>query len=105
MLLTMKRGIYAVDFNGGQVDIVSGNFVFGASEAYLVEEGRITAPIKEATLIGNGPEVMKKIQMIGAELKMDEGFGYCGKNGQTVVVGLGQPPVLISELTVGGSHS
>ncbi len=105
MLLTMKRGIYAVDFNGGQVDIVSGNFVFGASEAYLVEDGRITAPIKEATLIGNGPEVMKKIQMIGTELKMDEGFGHCGKNGQTVVVGLGQPPVLISELTVGGSHS
>lgn len=103
MLTAMKNGIYAVDFDGGQVDIVSGNFVFGASEAYLVEDGKITTPIKEATLIGNGPEVMKKITHIGSDLEMDEGFGYCGKNGQTVIVGLGQPSLLISELTVGGA--
>jgi TldD protein len=103
MLASVKRGIYAVSFDGGQVDIVSGNFVFGTREAYLVEGGKIVAPIKEATLIGNGPEVMQKIQMIGQDLAMDTGVGMCGKNGQSVPVGIGQPSLLISELTVGGA--
>jgi TldD protein len=103
MIQGVKRGIYAVDFNGGQVDIVSGNFVFGANEAYLIEEGKIQCPIREATLIGNGPEVMKKIEKIGSTLEMDDGLGYCGKGGQTVVVGIGQPALLISELTVGSA--
>ena len=104
MIRSTNKGIYAVGFNGGQVDIVSGNFVFAMSEAYLIENGQIGAPIKGATLIGNGPEVMKKISMVGDDLKLDPGVGYCGKNGQTALVGLGQPSCLISEMTVGGTH-
>ncbi len=103
MIADVKQGIYAVSFGGGQVDIVSGNFVFDASEAYRVENGKIQEPIKEVTLIGNGPEVMQKIQMIGADFEMGAGLGYCGKNGQNVIVGFGQPSLLISELTVGGT--
>ena len=103
MLGDMKKGVYAVGFSSGQVDIVSGNFVFAMSEAYLVENGQIGAPLKGATLIGNGPQTMKKIESVGSDLCLDSGFGLCGKEGQTVIVGVGQPSCLISSLTVGGT--
>ncbi len=99
----VKRGLYARNFGGGQVDIVSGKFVFSCTEAYLIENGRIGAPVKGATLIGNGPEVMKKIVGIGNDLALDEGVGTCGKGGQSVPVGIGQPTVLVEGLTVGGT--
>ena len=104
MIRTTNKGIYAVGFRSGQVDIVSGNFVFDMSEAYLIENGQIGAPIKGATLIGNGPEVMKKVSMVGSDLSLDPGVGYCGKNGQTALVGLGQPSCLIDEMTIGGTQ-
>ncbi len=85
----MDKGIYAVNFGGGQVDITSGKFVFSASEAYLIENGRITRPIKGATLIGNGPDVLTRVSMVGNDLKLDEGVGTCGKEGQSVPVGVG----------------
>ena len=105
MISSVKRGIYACDFGGGQVDIVSGNFVFSTTEAYLVEDGKITAPLKDATLMGNGPQAMKEITMIGADLSLDPGLGMCGKAGQSVPVGLGQPSLLIGSLTVGGTSA
>ncbi|HAV04767.1 MAG TPA: metalloprotease TldD, partial [Pseudomonas sp.] len=88
---------------GGQVDITSGKFVFSTSEAYLVEDGRITAPVKGATLIGNGPEVMNRVSMVGNDLALDSGVGTCGKDGQSVPVGVGQPTLKIDEITVGGT--
>jgi TldD protein len=103
ILASVKRGIYAVNFGGGQVDITSGKFVFSASEAYLVENGRIGAPIKGATLIGNGPDVLTRVSMVGNDLKLDDGVGTCGKEGQSVPVGVGQPTVRIDNLTVGGT--
>jgi len=99
----VSNGIYAVSFSGGQVDITSGKFVFEASEAYLIKNGKITEPVKGATLIGNGPEVLQKVTMVGNDLQLDPGIGTCGKNGQNVPVGVGQPTLLISELTVGGT--
>ena len=95
MIRSVKRGLYAVNFGGGQVDITSGKFVFSATEAYLIEDGRITAPVKGATLIGNGPETMQKVTMIGNDLALDDGVGICGKDGQSVPVGVGQPSLLI----------
>ncbi|MEB3702980.1 Metalloprotease TldD [Candidatus Bealeia paramacronuclearis] len=103
IISSVKNGIYAAGFNGGQVDIVSGKFVFTTSEAYLIEDGKITSPIKGATLVGSGPEVMQSISMIGNNLSLDPGIGMCGKEGQSVLVGLGQPTLLISKLTVGGT--
>lgn len=104
ILRSVKRGLYAVNFGGGQVDITSGQFVFSASEAYLIEDGKITKPVKGATLIGNGPEVMKKISMVGNDLSLDSGIGVCGKDGQSVPVGVGQPTLKIDALTIGGTR-
>ena len=103
MIRSVKRGLYAVNFGGGQVDITSGKYVFSATEAYMIEDGKITAPVKGATLIGNGPETMLKVAMIGHDLALDDGVGVCGKDGQSVPVGVGQPSLLISEMTVGGT--
>ena len=103
IISSVDKGIFAPNFGGGQVDITSGKFVFSTSEAYLIEGGKISSPIKGATLIGNGPEVMQKISMIGNDLKLDDGVGVCGKDGQSVPVGVGQPSLLIDELTVGGT--
>lgn len=105
IIASVKRGLYAVNFGGGQVDITSGQFVFSASEAYLIEDGKVTKPVKGATLIGNGPDVMKKISMIGHDLALDAGIGVCGKDGQSVPVGVGQPTLKIDALTVGGTGS
>lgn len=103
IIKSVKRGLYAVNFGGGQVDITSGQFVFSASEAYLIEDGKVTTPVKGATLIGSGPEVMKKISMIGYDLALDGGIGVCGKEGQSVPVGVGQPTIKIDALTIGGT--
>jgi TldD protein len=103
MIRSVKRGLYAVNFGGGQVDITSGKFVFSASEAYLIEDGKVTAPVKGATLIGNGPDVLTKVEMVGNDLALDPGIGTCGKNGQGVPVGVGQPTLKLSGLTVGGT--
>lgn len=100
---SVEKGIYAVNFGGGQVDITSGKFVFSASEAYLIENGKVTRPIKGATLVGNGPEVLKHVSMVGDDLKLDTGVGVCGKEGQSVPVGVGQPTLKIDNLTVGGT--
>lgn len=105
IIRSVDKGIYAVNFSGGQVDITSGQFVFSASEAYLIEKGKITAPVKGVTLIGNGPEVLTKVSMVGKDLKLDDGIGVCGKDGQSVPVGVGQPTLKIDELTVGGTHA
>ena len=105
IIRSVDRGLYAVNFGGGQVDITSGKFVFTASEAYLIEGGRVTAPVKGATLIGSGPEVLKQVSMVGNDLKLDSGVGTCGKEGQSVPVGVGQPTLLIDELTVGGTSA
>ncbi len=105
MIRSVKKGLYAVNFGGGQVDITSGKYVFSATEAYLIEDGRITAPVKGATIIGNGPETMQKVRMIGNDLALDEGVGICGKDGQSVPVGVGQPSLLIDGLTVGGTQA
>ncbi len=105
MIRSVKKGLYAVNFGGGQVDITSGKYVFSATEAYLIEDGRITAPVKGATLIGNGPETMQKVRMIGHDLALDAGVGVCGKDGQSVPVGVGQPSLLIDGLTVGGTRA
>ena len=104
MIRSVKKGLYAVNFGGGQVDITSGKYVFSATEAYLIEDGRITAPVKGATLIGNGPETMQKVAMIGHDLALDDGVGICGKDGQSVPVGVGQPTLRIDGLTVGGTE-
>ena len=103
IIATIEKGIYAPNFAGGQVDITSGKFVFSSAEAYLIENGKITAPVKGATLIGNGPEVMQKISMIGNDVALDRGVGVCGKDGQSVPVGVGQPTLKVDELTVGGT--
>ena len=100
---SVDYGLYAVNFGGGQVDITSGKFVFSASEAYLIEKGKITQPVKGATLIGNGPDVLTRVSMVGNDLKLDEGVGTCGKEGQSVPVGVGQPTVRVDGLTVGGT--
>ncbi len=105
MIRSVKRGLYAVNFGGGQVDITSGKYVFSATEAYLIEDGRVTAPVKGATLIGNGPETMQKVRMVGHDLALDEGVGVCGKDGQSLPVGVGQPSLLIEGLTVGGTQA
>lgn len=105
MIRSVKKGLYAVNFGGGQVDITSGKYVFSATEAYLIEDGKVTAPVKGATLIGNGPETMQKVRMIGNDLALDEGVGICGKDGQSVPVGVGQPSLLIDGITVGGTQA
>ncbi len=102
IISSVKKGIYAPHFGGGQVDITSGKFVFSASEAYLIENGKVTTPIKGATLIGSGPEALKHVSMIGNDLELDPGVGTCGKAGQGVPVGVGQPTMLLEKLTVGG---
>ena len=104
IIASVEKGIYAVNFGGGQVDITSGKFVFSASEAYLIENGRVTTPIKGATLIGNGPDVLTRVSMVGNDLKLDDGVGTCGKEGQSVPVGVGQPTVRIDAMTVGGTN-
>ena len=103
ILASVDRGIYAANFGGGQVDITSGKFVFSTTEAWLVEKGRLTAPVRGATLIGNGPEVMQRISMVGNDLALDQGVGVCGKDGQSVPVGVGQPTLRVDAVTVGGT--
>ncbi|MCU7814410.1 MAG: metalloprotease TldD [Candidatus Thiodiazotropha sp. (ex Rostrolucina anterorostrata)] len=104
IIASVDKGLYAVNFGGGQVDITSGRFVFSASEAYLIENGKVTRPVKGATLIGNGPEAMTKVSMVGNDLKLDAGVGVCGKEGQSVPVGVGQPTLKVDELIVGGTE-
>ncbi len=104
IIASVDKGLYATQFSGGQVDITSGKFVFSASEAYLIENGRITKPVKGATLIGNGPDVLTRVGMVGNDKALDSGIGTCGKEGQSVPVGVGQPTVLINGLTVGGTQ-
>ena len=103
IIRSVKKGIYAANFGGGQVDITNGKFVFSMSEAYLIEDGKVTTPIKGATLIGNGPEALTRVSMIGNDMKLDPGVGTCGKDGQSVPVGVGQPTLRIDGLTVGGT--
>jgi TldD protein len=103
IIRSVKRGLYAVNFGGGQVDITNGKFVFSASEAYLIEDGKITAPVRDATLIGNGPEALKYVSMVGNDLRLDEGIGTCGKDGQSVPVGVGMPTIKLDKMTVGGT--
>ncbi|MBN8723825.1 MAG: metalloprotease TldD [Acidobacteria bacterium] len=105
IIRSVKRGIYAVQFGGGQVDITNGKFVFSTSEAYLIEDGKITAPVKGATLIGNGPDALTKVTAVGNDMALDHGIGTCGKDGQSVPVGVGLPTIKISEMTVGGTKS
>jgi len=104
IIRSVKRGLYAVSFGGGQVDITNGKFVFSASEAYLIEDGRVTRPVKGATLIGDGPSVLTKVSMIGHDLSLDSGIGTCGKDGQSVPVGVGLPTIRVDEITVGGTQ-
>ncbi|HET7569030.1 MAG TPA: metalloprotease TldD [Gammaproteobacteria bacterium] len=103
IIASVGKGLYAANFGGGQVDITSGKFVFSASEAYLIENGKLTRPVKGATLIGNGPDVLTRVSMVGNDLKLDEGIGTCGKDGQSVPVGVGQPTLKVDSLTVGGT--
>jgi TldD protein len=103
ILASVKNGLYAVNFGGGQVDITNGKFVFSASEAYMIENGKITYPVKGATLIGSGPESLKYVTMIGNDMSLDSGVGVCGKEGQSVPVGVGQPTLRIEKMTVGGT--
>jgi len=103
IIRSVPKGLYCVNFGGGQVDITSGNFVFSASESYLIEDGKLTRPVRNATLIGNGPEALKYVSMVGNDLKMDEGIGVCGKEGQSVPVGVGIPTLKIDRMTVGGT--
>jgi TldD protein len=105
ILRSVKKGLYAVSFGGGQVDITNGKFVFSASEAYLIEDGKLTDPVKGATLIGNGPDVLTRVSMVGRDLKLDEGVGTCGKDGQSVPVGVGLPTIKVDALTVGGTRA
>jgi TldD protein len=103
IIRSVKKGLYAVNFGGGQVDITSGKFVFSASESYMIEDGRVTYPVKGATLIGNGPDALTRVSMIGNDLKLDPGIGTCGKEGQSVPVGVGMPTIRIDGITVGGT--
>jgi TldD protein len=105
IIRSVKYGVYAVNFGGGQVDITNGKFVFSASEAYLIENGQVTAPLKNATLIGNGPDVLTRVSMVGNDLRLDEGVGTCGKEGQSVPVGVGIPTIKVDRITVGGTGS
>jgi len=105
IIRSVKKGLYAVAFGGGQVDITNGKFVFSASEAYLIEDGKVARPVKGATLIGNGPDVLTRVSMVGTDLKLDEGIGTCGKDGQSVPVGVGLPTIRIDGITVGGTVS
>lgn len=105
IIASVEKGLYAVNFGGGQVDITSGKFVFSASEAYLIENGRVTRPVKGATLIGNGPDALTRVAMVGNDLQLDAGVGTCGKDGQSVPVGVGQPTLRVDGLTVGGTHA
>ncbi|MFV2090854.1 MAG: metallopeptidase TldD-related protein, partial [Pseudomonadales bacterium] len=105
IIASVDEGIYAVNFGGGQVDITSGRFVFSTTEAYRIENGKVTAPIRGATLIGNGPEVMNKVSMVGNDLALDRGVGVCGKDGQSIPVGVGQPSLKIDEVIVGGTQA
>jgi TldD protein len=104
IIRSVKRGLYAVNFGGGQVDITNGKFVFSASEAYLIEDGKVTRPVKGATLIGNGPDVLTRVSMVGNDLRLDEGVGTCGKDGQSVPVGVGLPTIRVDGMTVGGTQ-
>jgi TldD protein len=101
---SVRKGLFAVHFGGGQVDITSGKFVFSASEAYLIEDGKVTAPVKGATLIGDGPTVLRQVTMVGNDLKLDQGVGICGKEGQSIPVSVGLPTIKIREITVGGTE-
>ena len=103
IIRSVNKGVYAAQFGGGQVDITNGKFVFSASQAWLIEKGRLTAPLKGATLIGNGPEALTRVSMVGNDMRLDSGIGVCGKDGQSVPVGVGQPTLKIDELTVGGT--
>jgi TldD protein len=103
IIASVKNGLYAVNFGGGQVDITNGKFVFSASEAYMIEDGKVTYPVKGATLIGSGPESLKFVSMIGNDMALDSGVGVCGKEGQSVPVGVGQPTLRIERMTVGGT--
>ena len=103
IIASVDDGIYAVNFGGGQVDITSGKFVFSMTEAYRIEKGRLTTPLRGATLIGDGPEVMRKVSMVGNDLALDPGIGVCGKDGQAVPVCVGQPTLRVDEVVVGGT--
>jgi TldD protein len=103
IVASIKKGLYATNFGGGQVDITSGKFVFSASEAYWVEKGKIQYPFKGSTIVGSGPECLKRVTMIGNDMRLDSGVGTCGKEGQSVPVGVGQPTLRIDGLTVGGT--
>src|SRR5262249_49789583 len=103
IIRSVPKGIYCADFGGGQVDIISGNFVFSASESYLIEDGKLTRPVRNASLIGNGPTALQYVSMVGHDLQLDEGIGVCGKEGQSVPVGVGIPTVRIDRITVGGT--
>jgi len=105
IIASVDRGLFAVNFGGGQVDITSGKFVFSASEAYLIENGKVTRPVRGATLIGNGPDVLTRVSMVGNDLQLDAGVGTCGKEGQSVPVGVGQPTLRVDGLTVGGTNA
>jgi TldD protein len=104
IIRSVKRGLYAVQFGGGQVDITSGEFAFSASEAYLIEDGQVTAPVKGATLRGSGPESLKHVTAVGSDLELDLGVGVCSKAGQNIPVGVGLPTIKIAEMTVGGTQ-
>jgi TldD protein len=105
VIKSVKHGLYAGSFGGGQVDITNGKFVFSASEAYLIEDGKLTAPVKGATLIGNGPDVLTRVSMVANDLELDSGIGTCGKDGQSVPVGVGLPTIRIDGITVGGTRA
>jgi TldD protein len=105
IIKSVKKGIYAPNFGGGQVDITSGKFVFSSSLAWLIEDGKITRPIKGASIVGNGPDILKKVSMVGNDSSLDTGVGTCGKDGQSVPVGVGQPTLKIDEILVGGSDT
>jgi len=103
IIRSVPKGLYCANFGGGQVDITSGNFVFSASESYLIEDGKLGRPVRNATLIGNGPEALKYVSMVGNDLRLDEGIGTCGKEGQSVPVGVGIPTIKVDKMTVGGT--
>ena len=103
IIASVKNGLYAANFGGGQVDITNGKFVFSASEAYVIENGKLAYPVKGATLVGNGPDILKRVTMVGNDMQLDSGVGVCGKEGQSVPVGVGQPTLRIEDVTVGGT--
>ena len=105
IIRSVKRGVYAKNFSGGQVNISNGDFVFSLTESYLIEDGRLTAPLKGVNLIGNGPDVLTKVSMVGRDFELSDGFWSCGKDGQSVPVGVGTPTVKIAAITVGGTKA